>query len=627
LSSSLVERRVLTVDDNVRELERMLTLWRHHNPQLKLIVSVSPVPMLATFRGADMHVAAATGHSKSTLRLAAEAFAQRQRDVYYFPSFEKVMYCTRDPWDQDQRHVARHTVDGVMRLFDTMFVRRQATAQMAPAPVATTPVPATTAPETERLNILAAVRDTSTLGAIEALVSAYATTFKAGQPVQLIVWLPDPTVCPVATAQTQILAGLRTAGQDAAHCADIQILHDVAMTQHDALLRRVQALAVLDPARDPELYEAARRHHVRALPATAAALRLAAADWHEMTLARTGLAELRRQPAFAAAAPLLDSIDAGYTSYYATLETPHESYHAMRSMFCADGGMTNAVIRTACAMAHPPRAEQAASGTTVLNGSDPRGLLNTLRQDGYCLLPVRLPPVACDRLVRFASTTPSYPRFDLHRREGKVVFDPARPLSVRYDFDEGDVMSQTDVQQLASDLGILGLAETYLGCDPILDLVSMWWSVARTADAAMTAAAAQQYHFDLDRPGFLKFFVYLTEVTPETGPHCYVRGSHRNIPPALRRDGRLSDEEVAAAYNAQDRIEIAGPRGSILAVDTAGLHKGKLLSQGTRLILQLEFAANLYGAPYRMLPAETRYSDAFLAAMRRRPRTYQRFIA
>jgi hypothetical protein len=623
LSSSLVERRVLTVEDNVRELERMLTLWRHHNPRLKLIVSVSPVPMLATFRGADMHVAAATCHSKSTLRLAAEAFAQRQRDVYYFPSFEKVMYCTRDPWDRDQRHVARHTVDGVMRLFDTMFVRRQPATQAVPAPA---PVAEANAPDTERFNLLAVVRDTTALGDLETLVSAYAATFKPNQPVQLILWLPDPAGHSVATAQTHVANGLRAAGQDPAHCAGIQILHDVPLSRHDELFARVQALVVLDPTHDAALYEAARRHQVRALPATAEALQLAAQDWHELLLARRGLAELKAQPALAAQAPLLDRIAEGYGHYYATLETPHAAYHAMRAEFCADAGITNEVLRSACALAHPPRHERPAHNATLLNGSDPQVLVTTLRQDGYCQLPVRLSAEACDRLLWFATTTPSHPRFDLHRREEKVVFDPARPLSVRYDFDEADVMAQPDVQRLATDLGLLGLAEAYLGCDPILDLVSMWWSAARPADAALTSAAAQQYHFDLDRPGFIKFFIYLTDVTSETGPHCYVRGSHRNLPPPLRRDGRLSDDEVAAVYDARDRIEISAPRGSVLAVDTIGLHKGKTLVHGVRLILQLEFASNLYGAPYRMLSGKVPGDAAFAAALRRRPRTYQRFI-
>jgi hypothetical protein len=118
----MVEQQVLTVEENVRELQQALDLWRTYNPELKLILSVSPVPLHATFRGADTHVITANCHSKSTLRVAAEEFAARNRDVFYFPSYETVMHCTRNPWWDDQRHVSAEAVDNVMRLFRQTFV-------------------------------------------------------------------------------------------------------------------------------------------------------------------------------------------------------------------------------------------------------------------------------------------------------------------------------------------------------------------------------------------------------------------------------------------------------------------------------------------------------------------------
>ncbi len=122
LASGLVKRQILSVEENVFHLQRMLDLWRAHNPRLKLILSVSPVPLEATFRGNDTHVVAANCHSKSTLRIAAEEFCRRNQDIYYFPSYETVMYCTESPWDPDQRHVSKQAVSNVMRLFNEMFL-------------------------------------------------------------------------------------------------------------------------------------------------------------------------------------------------------------------------------------------------------------------------------------------------------------------------------------------------------------------------------------------------------------------------------------------------------------------------------------------------------------------------
>lgn len=128
LASYLVEQRVLTPEENVAELQRMLDIWRSHNPRLKLIVTVSPVPLHATFRADTTHVIAANAHSKSVLRVAAESFCVRNSGTFYFPSYETVMYCTRHPWAADQRHVSSEAVTNVMRLFQAMFVAEDATA-------------------------------------------------------------------------------------------------------------------------------------------------------------------------------------------------------------------------------------------------------------------------------------------------------------------------------------------------------------------------------------------------------------------------------------------------------------------------------------------------------------------
>ena len=122
-ASGLCDREVLTVDQNLAELRRMTQLWRAHNPDIKFIVSVSPVPLHATFQGESSHVIVANCHAKSTLRVVAEEFARTEKGVYYFPSYESVMYCTDGAWDPDGRHVSRAAVDKVMSLFDQMFVK------------------------------------------------------------------------------------------------------------------------------------------------------------------------------------------------------------------------------------------------------------------------------------------------------------------------------------------------------------------------------------------------------------------------------------------------------------------------------------------------------------------------
>ncbi len=122
IEPALLRRKELTVAENVEELERLFDVYRRHRPDLKLIISVSPVPLNKTFSQTD-HVVVANSRSKAVLRVAAEEFGNNHPDsVFYFPSFETVMYGCRAPWESDMRHVSGDAVGRVMRLFQKMFV-------------------------------------------------------------------------------------------------------------------------------------------------------------------------------------------------------------------------------------------------------------------------------------------------------------------------------------------------------------------------------------------------------------------------------------------------------------------------------------------------------------------------
>lgn len=122
-SSSLLNHKILTLQENIDCLQRFLDIIRVHNPTFKLIVTVSPVPFMATGRADTMHVITANTHSKSVLRVAAEEFVNRNENVWYFPAYEVVTVATRDPWEDDLRHVKRSTVARVMRTFERMYVK------------------------------------------------------------------------------------------------------------------------------------------------------------------------------------------------------------------------------------------------------------------------------------------------------------------------------------------------------------------------------------------------------------------------------------------------------------------------------------------------------------------------
>jgi hypothetical protein len=135
------EFRVLRFDEVMKafaDVHELLTRFGH--PELEIVVTVSPVPLLATFTGQD--VVMANTRSKALLRAAASEWSDCHRNVHYFPSYEMVVNSNRDlTWEQDGRHVRNEVVAHIMHYFMNAYTtwnertdRQHAVAQTAIAP-------------------------------------------------------------------------------------------------------------------------------------------------------------------------------------------------------------------------------------------------------------------------------------------------------------------------------------------------------------------------------------------------------------------------------------------------------------------------------------------------------------
>jgi hypothetical protein len=292
----------------------------------------------------------------------------------------------------------------------------------------------------------------------------------------------------------------------------------------------------------------------------------------------------------------------GALEHWMTGRTPKRAYHAMVALFCATGGKSNDAIskwislsrrRYDFSMAQSPVA-------ALDNGFNRAAVLEALDARGYHVFAQRLSADACGHLLDFALSTPCLARRmdnGSHAFEEKQPYDRQSSTAVRYDFLLQDLLSNAEVQLLLADDFFPAIAQDYLRAPPILDIVAMWWHTSHSEQP--DSEAAQFFHFDMDRPKWLKFFIYLTDVAPENGPHTFVAGSQRTggIPEHLLKKGyaRISDGEVSQSYDVRDVIEFAAPAGTIIAEDTRGLHKGKNVQHGDRLVLQLEFCNSLFG--------------------------------
>ena len=113
--------RLATVEENVANLHRVEELLLGANPKCRFIVTVSPVPLRATFRD-DCDVVSASFESKATLLVAVKQFIRESKAAYYFPSYEIVLAASPQPFREDARHVRTEVVAEVMRVFEQQFM-------------------------------------------------------------------------------------------------------------------------------------------------------------------------------------------------------------------------------------------------------------------------------------------------------------------------------------------------------------------------------------------------------------------------------------------------------------------------------------------------------------------------
>lgn len=136
------------------DLRAALEFVRARNPGVRIILTVSPVPLNATYEA--RHVAVSTAWSKACLRIAAEKAARHFGDCCYFPSYEIITspHVRGRYYAADGREVLPQGVDHVMRLFLQHFAGVDAVAPAAPTAAASSAVKDQLAEMERRIELL-----------------------------------------------------------------------------------------------------------------------------------------------------------------------------------------------------------------------------------------------------------------------------------------------------------------------------------------------------------------------------------------------------------------------------------------------------------------------------------------
>lgn len=107
----------LDIMEVTADLEDFLHRLKSVNSSVKVILTVSPVPLIATYE--SQNVLVATTYSKSVLRVAAESAYRKHDWVEYFPSYEIITgnYNNSAYFEPDYRGINHLGVDHAMRCF------------------------------------------------------------------------------------------------------------------------------------------------------------------------------------------------------------------------------------------------------------------------------------------------------------------------------------------------------------------------------------------------------------------------------------------------------------------------------------------------------------------------------
>jgi hypothetical protein len=114
----------MTVGEVVRDFLASVDLIRARNPNVRMILSVSPVSIIAT--NEDRHVLVSNSASKAILRAAADEVVRSRGNIAYFPSYDLVTAAPNAArfYGDDTRRINHFGIDRTMQIFFDHFTRR-----------------------------------------------------------------------------------------------------------------------------------------------------------------------------------------------------------------------------------------------------------------------------------------------------------------------------------------------------------------------------------------------------------------------------------------------------------------------------------------------------------------------
>ncbi len=282
----------------------------------------------------------------------------------------------------------------------------------------------------------------------------------------------------------------------------------------------------------------------------------------------------------------------GIIYYKLFKQTKNFFYQSMVRLFCTTGGVSNNLINYFTSI-------KKVSDKTSTN-EDLNKKINTIKNNGYFIEENFLDERECDNILKFCTNN----KLDIRPSENQnwesnlrsVNFEPNNFEAVMYELPKKKVLMNKSICNIIFSEKILSICQEYFDSQPIFDHASL--SISTSYSKSPDSKAAQLFHFDLDRPKWLKFLIYITDVSLDNGPHVFVEGTHKDngIKKSLLSMGyeRISDKIIKEIYK-DDVKTFNKKKGTLIIEDTRGLHKGDIVKSGFRCLLNIQFNSSNYG--------------------------------
>lgn len=152
-----------------------------------------------------------------------------------------------------------------------------------------------------------------------------------------------------------------------------------------------------------------------------------------------------------------------------------------------------------------------------------------------------------------------------------------------------DLKNNLILREFLTSKEILAIVKNYLNTKVVSINAAFFISNPVETSENEKYSNAQFFHWDNDFKKFLKFYIYLTDVDESSGPHLYVEKSHKYKYKQHQLCRLFSDNNIFTSY--KNIKEFNGKSGSAFFVDSYGLHKAKVPTKNSRILLNVHFGS------------------------------------